>query len=88
MGQAFDDSAGGAVGDGGHTAQVVVVQVAQAGTLGAAGHAGRACGQVATHHVRYTGDLQGEHHAACCKIVFVFGDAVGFDFFLVTYDGL
>jgi hypothetical protein len=27
--------------------------------------------------------LQGKHLTACCKIVFVLGDAVGFDFFFV-----
>jgi hypothetical protein len=45
--------------------------------LGAAGHAG-ACGQIAG-----AGDLQGKHLTACCKIVFVLGDAVGFDFFFI-----
>jgi hypothetical protein len=27
--------------------------------------------------------LQGKHLTACCKIVFVLGDAVGFDFFFI-----
>jgi hypothetical protein len=56
-----------------------VVKVAQAGRLGAAGHAGAACGQAAL-----AGDLHGKHHAARREVVFVFGDAVGFDFFFVA----
>jgi hypothetical protein len=76
VGQAFDDFAG-FVGDGGNRPQVVVVHVAQAAGLVAAG-GGIACGQVTC-----AGDLQGKHHAACGQVVFVLGDAVGFDFFFV-----
>jgi hypothetical protein len=55
------------------------VKVAQAGCLGAAGHAGAACGQAAL-----AGDLHGKDDAACCRKMFVFGDAVGFEFFLTA----
>jgi hypothetical protein len=45
IGQAFDLAAGDAIGDGGDGAELVVVEIAQAAGLGAAGHAGTACGQ-------------------------------------------
>jgi hypothetical protein len=50
-----------------------VVEVAQAAGLGAAGHAGVACGQVAA-----AGDVHGKDHAAGAQVMLVLGDAVGF----------
>jgi hypothetical protein len=65
-----------------NTAQVVVVQVAQAAGLVTA------YGAVASAEGAGSADLHGKYHAACGQVVFVFGDAVGFDFFLIPHNGL
>ena len=68
----------GFVADGGDGAELVVVEVAQAGGLVGAD------GGVAYRQVAGAGDLQGKDHAAGAEVVLVFGDAVGFDLFLVA----